>query len=358
MTKSEYMRELESGLRNGNISNVEEVLADFEDHFNEALAAGQDETEICEMLGDPAEIAEQYTEENPVQPPFPTPASPPAVASINIDLYQSSLECRPLLAGQTDFTVEIYQNGIRIEDEDIHVSAVDGGLQIMQQRPANFVELLFHGFLLKKVVVGIPVRFAGDVHLKTTHGNIRLNGVEIGGALNIGMSSGNIKCEDVAVAGDFTIASHSGNIGTKKCRGELTATLFSGNIDIEAHSGSVSGSSTSGNVHIETDRMTRPCTLETKSGNIHLEAGALESDLEVNDISGNIHLRIEKLAGNLAGKTKSGNIRASFGADTNAVFLLQPSGVKNDFDSAYVPQAGIPTVRLSTRSGSVRVKRI
>lgn len=40
--------------------NDSEITEDFEQHFNIGLSQGQSEAEVCDKLGDPAEIARQY----------------------------------------------------------------------------------------------------------------------------------------------------------------------------------------------------------------------------------------------------------------------------------------------------------
>ncbi|MGN1344975.1 MAG: HAAS signaling domain-containing protein [Traorella sp.] len=52
MNKEEYMRNLESALKNCSMDRKQEILADFNEHFEIGLNEGRSEEEICESLGD------------------------------------------------------------------------------------------------------------------------------------------------------------------------------------------------------------------------------------------------------------------------------------------------------------------
>jgi len=62
-TKSEFLTNLEKELAHFGVVDMSEIMADFEQHFTEGLAGGLTEAEICGELGDIAEIAKQYAEE-------------------------------------------------------------------------------------------------------------------------------------------------------------------------------------------------------------------------------------------------------------------------------------------------------
>lgn len=64
MNKTEFMNLLENGLLQYGVTDSREIIADFEQHFIDGLAAGETEEQVCEKLGDPKEIAEQYASED------------------------------------------------------------------------------------------------------------------------------------------------------------------------------------------------------------------------------------------------------------------------------------------------------
>ncbi len=63
MNKSAFMNELTRSLNEYGVSDAREILLDFEQHFEDGIAAGETEDEVCEKLGDPVEIAKQYMPE-------------------------------------------------------------------------------------------------------------------------------------------------------------------------------------------------------------------------------------------------------------------------------------------------------
>ncbi|MFR8085476.1 MAG: DUF1700 domain-containing protein, partial [Faecalimonas sp.] len=63
MNKQEFMDILRTRLSNVNPIWRDEVLADLEEHFQEAQTAGISDEEIISHLGDPMELAQQFYEE-------------------------------------------------------------------------------------------------------------------------------------------------------------------------------------------------------------------------------------------------------------------------------------------------------
>ncbi|MEX1376734.1 MAG: DUF1700 domain-containing protein [Eubacteriales bacterium] len=59
MNKKEFMQKLKDGLIGLNQTDKREVLLDYEEHFMDGKNLGRTEEEICESLGDPAEISRE-----------------------------------------------------------------------------------------------------------------------------------------------------------------------------------------------------------------------------------------------------------------------------------------------------------
>lgn len=60
MNKAEFMDQLEKKLKQNNISDVAEIVGEYEQHFAFKMADGFSEEEIASKLGDPAGIAAQF----------------------------------------------------------------------------------------------------------------------------------------------------------------------------------------------------------------------------------------------------------------------------------------------------------
>ena len=60
MTKQEYLNELKSELAKNAVPDADDILMEYEQHFQFKLADGFTEEEIAFKLGSPAQIAAQY----------------------------------------------------------------------------------------------------------------------------------------------------------------------------------------------------------------------------------------------------------------------------------------------------------
>jgi len=63
MTKNQYFKELKKKLKLYSIKDSDEILKDYEEHFNESIINGLTEEEVCEKLGSPDVVASQYVKE-------------------------------------------------------------------------------------------------------------------------------------------------------------------------------------------------------------------------------------------------------------------------------------------------------
>ena len=71
MNKERFLSELKRELNEKGVQGVDEILAEYEEHFSYKLEEGWTEEEIAKKLSSPSEIAEEYSEsgktENPSQ---------------------------------------------------------------------------------------------------------------------------------------------------------------------------------------------------------------------------------------------------------------------------------------------------
>lgn len=61
--KSEFMQALRKELAERNITDTRDIMLDFEQHFDDGIARGLTEQEVCGKLGDLGEIVAQYQDE-------------------------------------------------------------------------------------------------------------------------------------------------------------------------------------------------------------------------------------------------------------------------------------------------------
>jgi uncharacterized membrane protein len=63
MTRADFIAELRQGLAGLPRARIEDVVADYDSHFSEGLAAGRSQEEIAAALGDPARLARELRAE-------------------------------------------------------------------------------------------------------------------------------------------------------------------------------------------------------------------------------------------------------------------------------------------------------
>lgn len=65
MNRNEYINSLEKELSSMSYSEVKDILAEINGHFDEGLANGKTEEQIAESLGTPVELGKSYLEGTP-----------------------------------------------------------------------------------------------------------------------------------------------------------------------------------------------------------------------------------------------------------------------------------------------------
>lgn len=61
MTKKQFMQRLENELIENDVKNINDILNEYENHFEEGKRVGKGEEEISQSLGNPEVIASEYT---------------------------------------------------------------------------------------------------------------------------------------------------------------------------------------------------------------------------------------------------------------------------------------------------------
>lgn len=64
MTKQEFLRSLKEELERNKVQNVNDILADYEEHFDHGISKRKSEEDIARGLGFPSTIAKAYKTEN------------------------------------------------------------------------------------------------------------------------------------------------------------------------------------------------------------------------------------------------------------------------------------------------------
>lgn len=67
MNQTEFLDKLSCALKSNGIQQIEEILADYKEHFAIGLESGKSENEISQKLGEPDTIAKAYKTDNMIR---------------------------------------------------------------------------------------------------------------------------------------------------------------------------------------------------------------------------------------------------------------------------------------------------
>lgn len=188
---------------------------------------------------------------------------------------------------------------------------------------------LSFGFDSLKLDVYIPEKYAEQLELEVSSGNITIEGPFDLETLSTELSSGNTTIENVT-AETFNHESSSGNLKGKDITTVKAAIdLNSGNVSLKNFSGEVDG--------------------ETSSGNVTVEIEKFQNDFRWEASSGNIELTLPEDAGfNLNSHTSSGDVKTMFPIEVTGEIDKELKGTVG---------SGENDIELHTSSGDIRIKK-
>ncbi len=68
MTRDQFISRLRAGLAGMASEAIDDIVADYQAHFDEGLAAGRSEDQVAEALGDPDRLARDLRDAAPARP--------------------------------------------------------------------------------------------------------------------------------------------------------------------------------------------------------------------------------------------------------------------------------------------------
>ncbi len=355
MNKSEFLKQLSDELRAKNVSNASDIIGDFEIHFLEATKDGHTEDEICTLLGDPSEIAEQCAYAIP-EGNGSEDIENETNGSIRISIRSANLVLVPSNSENPEAHIERRGLAPEHEQDDFEIEQAGNSLTVKQVRPRSIATWVSKMLEANTVVVHVPKHFSGSIRVNVFSGNFEQREALAVKKLSAEITSGNIKLNNMRCeCAEFR--STSGNIKLEQCCGDVTAKTFSGSIQIASHSGNVAAHSTSGNVSISTDTINKETTIKVGSGRINLELARLVANLSMQCTSGNINFTIFDLQADITAKTTSGNITGHLDRNTKARFMVNSQNKNNEFAYDEAP-SDLPRVIMTSTSGTTRLKKM
>lgn len=347
MDKKEFIKTLEDNLKH-KPDIVKEIISDFNEHFDEANKNGKSEAEVCEILGDPIEIANNFNEE--IEEEIVSKEGREEIfvnirfGNIILDYYEGD-----------SFNVKVLSRIGTVSDDNIKISKKNGGLYI-EEMEMDLLDRIITLFRHRKILISVPKSFKGSVYIKTVSGNLTMNNINTPNEIRCNVISGNTRLINVKTEKEFNIYEKSGNVHMTDCIGDTMIRGCSGNISVEFHKGNVAASNISGNIDIETNSISKASTIGTKSGNVKIDLNELLSNLNIYCVSGNIKFKIDNVFGNINGETKSGNVTGIIKEENKAICMLDYSGHRNKLRNNIPDDINVPVINLRSRSGRVNIK--
>ena len=326
MTKNEFISKLTNSLSNLSEKDREDVLADFEEHFNDAIESGKTEEEICRELGEPQEIARMYNEEIKNETKQKESTNTVDADNINeVEINTNSADVKVIFEDRNDidvkssgkggFTRSVYGNKLVIELKH-------------SQSYSRFFNVSF-SWDSCTLYVYMPSNSSKRLSIQTKSGDIQLSGSGTPSNLFISTMSGDISIDKIT----------SDSVRAKTLSGDISVHMVeSQDTDMHSTSGDVSIGSITGNMFIN-----------STSGDVDVNVPELKGNISISMISGDGFLKLPKdSSASFSAKTISGDVRCDF-----------PVCISNGFIGESICSTnGLYAVKVTSTSGDIRIKAI
>ena len=377
MNKKEYFDKLAYELGNMDEATRAEILGDFHEHFEIAEKSGKSEEEICRILGDPREIAAEFTQdyvrsddgaqqentrgEIPQDCELTNRYNSSKVKGVTVELKTSRIEIRGEEREDAALDLGSYKAHRMF---DINLTQ-DGILVIKEKFPASADISLTLPQIIKGLIKIESI--SGDICLgelsceglkiKTASGNVEICASNIAAAFNVTTGSGDVITDACNSAQGFNVSTGSGAIEFNACNGKISASTGSGEIIVEAHlNGTVIGCTGSGDIAISTGTLNGDINYSTGSGDIEITCETFKGNIRMSSGSGDINFETNEVGGDIHAKTSSGDIELTLGGHNDINFDIK-AGRNSDVTNEFMPnnQGSRYKVKLKTNSGDIEV---
>ena len=368
MTKHEFLKIMEYELGNLNENIKSDILSDFRDHFEIAEKSGKSEEEICQILGNPKEIAREFIadidsyvnlrndndepESREKAPQQQNPDSNRAPKNIN-NIYIEAIACDIRIAGGNYSEVAVEFEG---DHQDRFVTEIIGDTYSVKELPHrkyanNFLQRLiqvnWHDNV--KMNVFVPEHFSGNIDartasgdvaagnllnlgllkLKTASGDVELNSISTknnaststgsgditvnkvasGEKINFSTGSGDVDLENCAAENDISISTGSGDVEIQSCIAKNNILISTGSGDVESNNSVGTLKASTGSGEIEAYGHTGTVYGSTGSGDINIKTNEMSAAIKYSTGSGDVNIECGKISENINISTGAGDIR-------------------------------------------------
>lgn len=331
MNKKEFLNALEYALRNLNGEVRNDILKDYEEHFEIGAMKGKTEEEIAEELGNVDDIAEEYLSyikndrNNDFKEEKRKYNSQDVISSLdNINEIEINVSSTDVVIRQGNYD-EFYAVYDGAFDDNVRIESFEKNGRLVINTKQNKKNMFF-GFISRDqtLEINIPEGYRKNIIIKTISGDIEIEGYMEAEKINIESTSGDCSIES-ANAESLRINSTSGDFNadkiiSKDCK--LSST--SGDIEIEYFEGGLKADSTSGDLEIVCGKIVERLELATISGDIDLSVSEEEEfSLSAKTLSGDVDVDISLT--NIS-RRRENKIEAEHISSLNKIILESMSG--------------------------------
>lgn len=334
MDKQAFLTALRSGLCFLPQSEREEVMAEFQEHFEVGVERGHTEQELVDQLGDPQRIVETYRQETMKQGGLHSTesesASRPDSGSrqSNGDREPATTHHAPIhtsypLADVRRVEIKLAYSNLEFSTSDAEVRVDidgDGGCPIRVSMEDDVLRITqewrFFRLLIWKnpiVRVALPSAFKGELDVEGTATDIHLPAFK-GSKLRLHTTAGDFRLGEVYVAGDASISTVAGDVKGGKCMAnELTISSTAGDVKLDL-------------VTVEHLKFT------TVAGDFWARMTDSWKSMRFKSVSGDIKLRLPEGGKRFAVELDSlgGSIKNELGSDPRADRTIKVKSVSGD----------------------------
>ena len=369
MNKLEFIESLKAGLSFLSPAELNDVIAEFEEHFEVGMERGYTEQQLVDQLGDPKHIATAYRAEilernalhmdipTPVAPEPPrsdspeppkAPKQPEAPSSTSRENHFNCDGLKKIVIDSASFDIrtkveDVSEVRVYIDErtrDDIVVDRQGDTLMIRQAiRPFRFFAFAWQQGV--DIEVTLPLQFKGIIEIKTASGDAHMDGFK-GESLSIHTASGDIRIGETFVEGKLSLGTASGDIASPKCVAQtITANTASGDIWIDSLTAvDLKVNTASGDIWRK-----KGFFWEAKHGSIQSASGDIRANFNDHWKSLNFH-------------SMSGDVRIAL-PDESRPFEIGMSSMSGDKKSKFSSAPGSGRkLSVVTMSGDIKIKGI
>ena len=347
MRKKEFFEELRRGITNMPKGQLDEILEDFNEHFEAGLEDGLTEEEICRNLGQPGTIAEEIMGEFWARGANETRSAESGEAEID-KTFTGVKEIHVDMATSDVFFVREQRNDVRVTiagntQKRYELSCKQGRLEVWQEQLTKSFSISIFSFFGKRrqediaqTTLYLPMDFEGPIDASTAVG--KMVSRELSSPIKFSTSAGSITVE----------GSRSPRAALNSGAGSITAELF-GKAAVKIDTGA-------GSVTLMAEETTE-MKIDSGAGSVKAEVGKICGTSKLTTGAGSVSLTARNVEGDIKLSSGAGSIKAYLPEDAD-IRIKMSSGMGSSKSEIGGNRDSKYTLKADAGIGSIRIKRL